>query len=321
VESSAVAASAAEATAAPRERRRLRLPLHWSAPVAYFVVLAIVVAFKGLPTSRDALFFWILLGLLAASATNLRRLFRGILLDWLPFGFILFAYDLLRGYADELFDAHVLPQLRADEILFGTVPTVWLQERLWDGPARIDWIDYASWSVYITHFFATFVVAGCLWLFASHLFRRYIAAVSLLAVAGFVTYALFPAVPPWMASREGFLPPSDRIVGFVSDAVPVSTFGALWEGGTRYANDVAAMPSLHAAYAMLICLFFWRAAGWAWRVPLVAYSAAMGFALVYTSEHYVSDVLAGWLFAGAALAVVELASRRLAARRLISGRA
>jgi hypothetical protein len=315
VESSAVAASAAEATARPRARRHYRLPVSWIAPTAYVVVLGIVCAVRGLPTSRDALFFWILLGLLAASATNIRRWFRGVLVDWLPFGFILFAYDLLRGYADEVFAAYVSPQLRADEILFGTVPTVWLQERLWDGPAAIDWIDYASWSVYITHFFATFVVAAGLWLFASHLFGRYIAAVSLLAVAGFLTYLLFPAVPPWMASRDGHLAPTERIVGFVSDAVPVDTFGALWETGTHYANDVAAMPSLHAAYAMLICLYFWRAAGWAWRVPLAGYVAAMAFALVYTSEHYVSDVLAGWLYAGAALAAVELGSRRLARAR------
>ena len=34
------------------------------------------------------------------------------------------------------------------------MPTVWLQDRLWDAQ-RIDWIDYAAWIVYLTHFFAT----------------------------------------------------------------------------------------------------------------------------------------------------------------------
>lgn len=316
MDSSVIAAPPAEAAAVPSgPHRRLFPPLSWAAPAAYLVVLGVVVFVRGLPTSRDALFFWILLGLLAASATNVRRWFRGMLVDWLPFGIILFTYDLLRGYADELFSAKIWPQLRADEILFGTVPTVWLQQRLWEGPQGIDWIDYALWSVYITHFFATFLVAGALWLFASHLFRRYIAAVSILAVGGFLTYLLFPAVPPWMASRDGHLPPTERIVGFVSDAVPVEMFGSLWENGTHYANDVAAMPSLHAAYAMLICLFFWRGAGWAWRVPLAAYPAAMAFALVYTSEHYMSDVFAGWLYAGVALAAVDIGSRRLARRR------
>ena len=52
------------------------------------------------------------------------------------------------------------PQLRADQWLFGVVPTPWLQARLWNS-SHIDWIDYAAWSVYLTHFFATLVIAAC----------------------------------------------------------------------------------------------------------------------------------------------------------------
>ena len=47
-----------------------------------------------------------------------------------------------------------------------------------------------------------------------------------------------------------------------------------------------------------------------WRVALMAYPVAMGFALVYTGEHYVSDVLAGWLYAGIAFAAVTWLFRR-----------
>jgi membrane-associated phospholipid phosphatase len=313
MESSSVAATAAETAAAPlpRARRRPVFLLRWGLPVAYVVVLAVASVVRGLPTSRDALFVWVVLGLLAASAAGSRRRLRRLLADWLPFGAILFAYDLLRGYADSLFAAHVLPQLRADEILFGgTAPTVWLQQRLWDGPAHLDWIDYAAWCVYLSHFFATLVCAAVLWLVAPQLFRRYIAAVSVLAAAGFATYALFPAVPPWMAARDGHLEHVDRIVRFVSRSVPVDFFGAIWEKGERYANDVAAVPSLHAAYALLIALIFWRVAGWRWRIVLAAYPVAMGFALVYTGEHYAVDVLLGWLYAVGALALVDLVRRR-----------
>ena len=306
-----LAAPAAEAVEAPPRRRPLRPLLRWAGPAVYLAVLTIAIVRDGLPTSRDALFLWILLGLLAASLTNLRRWLRGVVTDWLPFAAIIFSYDLLRGYADELFAAHVLPQLRADELLFnGAVPTVWLQERLWSGPGHIGWIDYAAWAVYLTHFFATLLIAATLWLLASDLFRRYIASVSLLAAAGFATYVLFPAVPPWMASAEGHLEDTDRIVRFVSNDVPIGHFGAIWEHGARYANDVAAVPSLHAAYAMLITLFFWRSAAWRWRLPLAFYALAMGFSLVYTAEHYVSDVLAGWLYAAGAVVAVDLVARR-----------
>jgi membrane-associated phospholipid phosphatase len=311
MESSTALAARPEGGARARGRRRLRpLVVSWMGPALYVVALGCVCAFRGLPTSRDALFLWIVLGLLAASLSDVRRWGRGMLVDWLPFALVLFAYDVLRGYADSFFSAHVWPQLRADELLFGgSVPTVWLQRRLWDGSAGLDWIDYAAWSVYLTHFFATLLVAAALWLRASHLFRRYVGAVSALAVAGFATYALFPAVPPWMASRDGQLAPTERIVSVVSSHAPIDFFGAVWERGAHYANDVAAMPSLHAAYAMLIALFFWPLVGWRWRLPLVAYALGMGFALVYTSEHYVSDVLAGWLYAAAALALVTLVAR------------
>ncbi len=298
-----------------RERRRAAAPtvVRWAAPAAYLVALGAVSAVRGLPTSRDALFLWILLGLLAASLTDLRRWLRGVLLEWLPFGAILFAYDLLRGAADELRAAYVEPQLRFDEVVFaGNVPTVWLQERLWDGPAAIDWIDYAAWIVYLTHFFGTLTVAACLWLAASRLFRRYAAMVSLLALLGFATYALFPAAPPWLASETGALAPTDRIVRYVSANAPVDFFGAIWERGAAYANDVAAVPSLHAAYALLISIFLWRVVGRRWRPVLVAYPLAMAFALVYTAEHYVSDVLAGWAYAAAAVVAVDAAWRRLA---------
>jgi membrane-associated phospholipid phosphatase len=303
----------ADAPQTERERRRgARVPrLRAAALVCYLLALGTACVVRGIPTSRDALFLWLLLGLLAASVGNVRGWLRGVVVDWLPLAAVLFAYDLLRGYADEVFAAHVWPQLRADELLFGgTAPTVWLQERLWDGPAGIDWLDYGVWIVYLTHFFGTFLLAGCLWRFARPLFRPYAAMVALLAAAGFATYLLFPAVPPWMASDFGHLAPTDRIVRFVSAEAPIDFFGSIWESGARYANDVAAVPSLHAAYALLISLYLWPYAGRLVRVALAAYPVAMGFALVYTAEHYVSDVVAGWAYAAAAYWAVMLVVRR-----------
>ena len=78
---------------------------------------------------------------------------------------------------------------------------------------------------------------------------------------------------------------------------------------------MAAVPSLHAAYALLIALFLWPLARGAWRIPLAAYPVAMGFALVYTAEHYVVDVLLGWVYAAAATVAVMAVARRLALRR------
>jgi membrane-associated phospholipid phosphatase len=72
---------------------------------------------------------------------------------------------------------------------------------------------------------------------------------------------------------------------------------------------VAAVPSLHAAYPVLVLLFFWgRARPWL-RALLVAYPLAMAFTLVYGGEHYVFDVVLGWVYAVAVFAAVNAFER------------
>ena len=52
-----------------------------------------------------------------------------------------------------------------------------------------------------------------------------------------------------------------------------------------------------------------------WRVLLVLYPIAMAFTLVYSAEHYVTDILIGWALA----LVLEFTVRRLTRAR--AGRA
>jgi membrane-associated phospholipid phosphatase len=316
---------------APRSRRfaigratrllgseRTRRLLRWGAPVVYVAALSAFMWEEGVPASRDRLLLWIVLGLLALSTTNIRGWLRGVVLEWLPFALVLWAYDLLRGASDGLlFSAHVRPQIEADRLLFGgNVPTVWLQEHLWHGSSQLRWYDYAAWTVYMSYFVATYVVAGLLWYFARARFRRYVATISLLAAMGFATFALFPAAPPWLASRDGALEWTTRSIGPISGHIPFVnvSFETLFEHGSRYANPVAAVPSLHAAYTLLIALVLWPCVRRA-RSLLAVYPLAMAFALVYTAEHYLVDILLGWAYALVALWVVYRVADRLAAFR------
>ena len=173
------------------------------------------------------------------------------------------------------------------------------------GRHSCSWYDYAAWAVYVSYFLATYLVAGLLWFFARARFRRYVACVALLAGMAFATFALFPAAPPWLASREGELEPTTRLIGPISGHIPFVSlsFEELFERGWEYSNPVAAVPSLHAAYTLLITLFLWRAARWA-RPLLALYPLAMAFALVYTAEHYVVDILLGWAYTLVAIWVV-----------------
>ena len=347
----APAAEAAQPEEPARPRRpawlralRLLGPLAWIAATIWFV------AFEGLPLTRDWIAGWVIVGLLAFSLGDVGGWLRGVLIDWLPFFGILALYDLLRGAADGLiFEPFWLPQIEADRFLFlGTVPTVWLQEQLYV-PGALPWWAVIAWAVYMSHFFATPLLAGVLWKLDRLRFRRFAFSVAALALLGFATYALFPAAPPWMAAEHGLIGETTRVIPQIWGQLGMPPRFGVVGTGYQYANDVAAVPSLHAAYSLLIALELWpssglrvprrlsrgtdrsgnaRAAGPAsapsagdrsWtalvRFLLAAYPLVMGFALVYSGEHYVVDVLLGWIYAVVAWYGVRWSFERWRSRR------
>jgi membrane-associated phospholipid phosphatase len=282
-----------------------------AAPVVYVLALAIFVGSWGLPVARDQLFIWLGLGMAAFSVLAWRS-WGGLLLEWLPFFGLLVAYDFLRGAVSVAPDrAHVVAQIAVDKALAGgAVPTVWLQDHLWThGQPR--WYDYGVWAVYMTHFFVVWITAAVLWRVARRRFRRYAVVTIALTLAAFVTYWLYPAQPPWLTAETLRLPAVDRIVPEVWGQLGVGTMQSTYENGDLV-NTVAAMPSLHAAYPFMLLLFFWPAGRYV-RVGLALYTLAMGFALVYGGEHYVTDILAGWAMAVAVHAVVQAAAAPVAA--------
>jgi len=119
-----------------------------------------------------------------------------------------------------------LPQIHVENALFGTpAPTVRFQSYLWHGAHHLHWWDYATWFIYLTHFFATLVVAAVLWTWAHDRFARYATMVCALALAGFATYVLYPAVPPWLAAQHGNLGEANRTIAVVWKEVPLAHFG------------------------------------------------------------------------------------------------
>ena len=212
---------------------------------------------QGLILSRDWLFGWLLLGLLAVSLSDPLRWARGVVVDWLPLMVVLLCYDLSLPVREWVgIKPHVWPQLDADRFVFGQLPTTWLQHRLYKVGVP-HWYDYAAFVVYLSHFFVTLLVLALLWKLSYERFRHYRALVVALATAGFVTYVLFPAVPPWLAAVDGYIEPVQRVIAGMWGATGVEPAKALFENHGEFYNQEAAIPSLHAAYPMLLLLFFW----------------------------------------------------------------
>ena len=273
-----------------------QLGRHRGPVLAIYLALTVgAVVTVGAP-DRPAVLWW-LVGLVVVTCAGTEAGFRRFLIDWVPVLVIAAGYDTVRAEsADLLARAIVQPQLRFDEVVFGgTAPTVTLQRWLHAG-AGVHWWDYLAWVFYLSHFVVTLSVAAVLYVWNRALFRRLAAVVLTVSVAGFITYFIVPAVPPWLASRQGALPHTTRVVHDVWAHLGLPGVAKIFNGDAQLANPVAALPSLHAAWPLLVLLVLWptmRRGRWV----LVAYNVILCTVLVYGAEHYVSDILLGWAYA------------------------
>lgn len=289
-----------------RVARAIAVGLYGGALVSWWWV-------HGIPLDREQIILWLGAGLIVASVGSPRGGPWRVVRDWLPVVLVLILYDLTRGAAEDLLgiSAHVRPQLVVDEwIGFGEVPSVRLQDALYS-PGPVQWWEVGVTLMYISHFFVPFVVAAVFWLCDRERYWQYIRRFVTLSFAAAVTFVLFPAVPPWLASRLGELDPLVRTAPRGWAVIDLQIAQDVLELGQRTANVVAAIPSLHAGYAVLVAWAMWPSFGRVGRTVLVAYAGAMGFVLVLTAEHYVIDILIGWAY----VAAVCLTWDRIESRR------
>jgi membrane-associated phospholipid phosphatase len=254
-----------------------------------------------------------------------------LLIAWSPLSTILVAYwvahwvtaPLGLGNASETnrlgAGLHVLGPARGDEMLFGTVPSGWLQARLVDGSPH--WYDALAALVYITHFVTIPLITAVVWFRVRERFAEWLTAVLTMSFVGIAGYLAYPAVPPWLAAERGAIGAVDRISHVGWEVLGLDAVGRLVELGQAGSNPVAAMPSLHAGAAFLAAAFLWPSVSHLMRSLLVAYALAMALTLVYTGEHYVVDVLAGWLVAALGVAAARPVGRWLRVRAQQQGRA
>lgn len=332
-------------SSADTRARRLRV-LRYGAIAVWAAVVIYRTVTDGFAFNRELLLLYIATGLLAASIGQGRRMLY-VIRDWLPFAVVLAAYDLSRGAAT-LVGRPTLWQWQVDAdrwLFFGTVPTVWLQERL--KMLHPPWWEVVISTVYMSFFILPYVVAGVLWLRDREEWKRFVRLFVGLSFAALVIYALLPAAPPWAAarcsaddvdggpsdprcmfrsareavdggllgamqeSRDGAHEWIERIVTRGWGKLHLHTATALIDQGQASVNLVAAIPSLHAGLTAAVAVFLWRRVNRGWRPLLVAYPLIMAFTLVYTAEHYVVDILLGWALA----AVVMFALNRYEAWR------
>ena len=283
-------------------RRNDRLLL--LAVAAYAVLLSFLMIARGISVTPDV----VVVGFgLAAILLGRGRLF---LRDWIPFVALFFAYELMRGYADKFgLPIHVAEFVQLDRLIgLGTLPTTWLQGLFHSGAASSpDVLATISVIFYFLHFPLPLAVGFLLWIHQRRVYYDFVAALILLSMAAFVTYLLLPVAPPWWADKFGYASGilHLRDTGFqgLADFFHFGNYFYSYAAYSISSNDVAAFPSLHAAYPFLAFLFARHAfgrTGWL----MLAYSACIWFAIVYLGEHWVADIIGGVIYASVAYFVV-----------------
>ncbi len=146
----------------------------------------------------------------------------------------------------------------------------------------------AAWTYWNSEF--TVIGLTLLWVYLRRheRFARFRNAILLANLIGLVGYFLMPTAPPWMLPHWGF------VGGVNHTSELVHTFG----------NQYAAMPSLHAADALIVgyCLALSCRRLWA-KVLWAMWPLWVWFCVIATANHYVLDVLAGITVAVFALLV------------------
>lgn len=293
---------------------------HWpavrrAALAIYFVVFVAWSAHYGIPVQRELVIAWVCGALACACIGRHPREMLQLVVDWMPMVIVLAAYDITRGVADGLgIGIHFHPMIDFDKaVFFGQTPTEWIQRHVYTPGTLTAW-NVAFTLIYTSYFITPFALAGWLWARDRAAYLRFVKRLVSLAIAGVCTYILFPAAPPWLAAEEGLLHHVARTTSEGWKIIGVGT-SILFSEGQASVNLVAAVPSLHAAFTMLVALFLWDRVPWRRARPLLLlYPLAMGFTLIATGEHYFFDVALGWVYAGVVMLAWSWWERRRAAR-------
>jgi hypothetical protein len=167
----------------------------------------------------------------------------------------------------------------------------------------VPWLARVANVFYATaHFGVT--LAGVVWLYRSrpHDYRWLRTGIMLATGCALAGYWLYPLAPPRFLRGEGFV---DPVTAFNSMGLYAS------DSAATLTNQYAAMPSMHAGWALWCGIVLIRLATPRWaKLAGVLYPLTTVLVILATANHYILDAVAGFVVIGAALALSWLLYHR-----------
>ncbi len=141
----------------------------------------------------------------------------------------------------------------------------------------------------------------------------------LVNLIGFVVYYAYPAAPPWYVQLHGFkfYPHTPGNTGGLirfDKFFNLSIFQSIYSKGS---NVFAAMPSLHSSYPVIVLYYGLKNKFGLANIFFTVVMFGIWFTAVYTSHHYVLDVLAGICTAIIGISLFNWLSTKTTLRLLI----
>jgi hypothetical protein len=149
------------------------------------------------------------------------------------------------------------------------------------------------------HFIVTLGLLGWLYWKRADIYRPLRNALVLANLIAFVVFWRYPVAPPRM------------LPGFTDVVAATGAIGS-WHTGAlaSQANELAAMPSLHIAWAVWCSIVMWKLSSRLWvRSIAVIYPCVTATAVLATGNHFVLDIVGGLLTIGLAVLLAELIAR------------
>lgn len=169
--------------------------------------------------------------------------------------------------------------------------------------AEVDLLGlFGSYWYATAHYLVTAVVLVWLYRRSATDYRAARSALVLATVLALCFYLVLPTAPP-------------RLTGDYVDVLHLHSAQGWWgadasapRGLGGLTNELAALPSLHAGWALWVALVLRQHAPRPWRLLGGAHAWVTAVVVVGTGNHWVLDVVGGWAVVALGMLVVQLAS-------------
>lgn len=169
------------------------------------------------------------------------------------------------------------------------------------------WLNVLTGIFYLCWVAVPLLFAGVLFFKNKKYFFYFSLTFFLVNIIGFIGYYAYPAAAPWYVARHGFVfnaatPGNTAGLARFDSFFGVQVFESIY---SKSSNVFAAMPSLHAAYMVIVLYYGIKTKMKGYNYLFALIMLGIWFSAVYNFHHYVVDVLAGIICAAIGIFLFE----------------